>query len=168
MARPRVQSTNRYLVLLILMCAVVFALLRTPFAPLAVIICVALPWLPRFRLKVVELVGLVAVGAISSARIDSPAMALFMTFCGVLFGFVVHRSRGGNGIAGGTIAGCLALGGLGVAVGIRSYLDADPNEDGAYMGALIGPPMFLWIGSNAGFFFSVVLYLVARVAQRDH
>ncbi len=123
--------------------------------------------LPRVQFTVGRLLRLIICCAIVFALLRTPFWPLVLTFCLVLLGFLVHRSRGGNGIAGGTFAGCLTVGGFGIAVATQFYLVASPTEDGAYIGALCATPISLWIGLSVGFFLSVFLYLVARVVERD-
>jgi hypothetical protein len=60
---------------------------------------------PQFALR--ELMGLVALCAVGFALLTSPVAPLGIGVLVIIPGFVLERARGGTGIIGGMISGCL-------------------------------------------------------------
>ena len=62
---------------------------------------------PQSQFTLLELMGLVALCAVSFALLTTPAALLGAGVMVVVPGFVLDRARGGTGIIGGTVSGCL-------------------------------------------------------------
>jgi hypothetical protein len=123
MPSRRFQFGLAQLVKLVVLCALVFALLRTPFAPLVVMVCVVLP------------------------------------------GFLIGRSNGGNGILGGTAAGCLAGGIAAVAILIVLAFSRDAQNRDLGVALLFGPPSAVFWGTLFGAMISAALLCIVKFVQ---
>jgi hypothetical protein len=123
MPNRRFQFRVGQLLKLIVLCALVFALVRTPFAPLVVMVCIVLP------------------------------------------GFIIGRRNGGNGILGGTVAGCLAGGIAAVAILFVLAFSRDAQKGDLGVALLFGPPSAIFWGTLFGAMISVLLLCFTKFVQ---
>ena len=120
---------------------------------------------PRFQFTLRHLMWLVAVSAVASALLTTLAAPLIVAIAMIVPGFVVERYRGGTGIIGGTISGCLITTGLVAAFCVLAYY----SGNGSFAGLLSTfPSLYLlfvlslvWSGLA-----SIFLHLSLRALER--
>ncbi len=119
---------------------------------------------PRFQFTLRHLMWLVAVSAIASALLTTLAAPLVLAIAMIVPGFVIERIRGGTGIIGGTISGCMITTGLVAAFCVLAY-----SGNGSFAGLLSTfPSLYLlfvlsvvWSGIA-----SILLHLSLRALER--
>jgi hypothetical protein len=76
---------------------------------------------PQSQFTLLELMGLVALCALAFALLTTPASPVGAGVLVVVPGFVIERARGGTGIIGGTVSGCLIPVALALAWAVFEY-----------------------------------------------
>ena len=85
---------------------------------------------PRFQFTLRHLMWLVAVCAIASALLTTLAAPLVLAIAMIVPGFVIERIRGGTGIIGGTISGCMITTGLVAVFCVLAYYSGNGSFEG--------------------------------------
>jgi hypothetical protein len=91
------------------------------------------------------LIKLVAICAVFFALLRTPGAPLIVAIGFVLIGFAVDRAKGGMGIRGGTLGGCIGFFGIGISECVHFY--PVPRFDMA----------ILWLAPSVGFVAGTVI-----------
>jgi hypothetical protein len=106
--------------------------------------------LPRIRFTIRQLLGLIVICAVAFASLRTPFGFVVVAFAFVAPGFLIERSRGGDGVIGGGVSASLIAGGLVMA--------------GSALALAVGPPHARTL-SNASMIFvgSIAVSIIAFV-----
>jgi hypothetical protein len=120
--------------------------------------------LTRIRLTLGQLVKLIALCALVLAMLRTSAAPWIVLLGAILPGFLIGRAKGGTGIEGGTLSGCLVSAGFGIVICAYFYLYPEPGV------FLVGGPVFFIanlsvIGTISGALVSAALCGMIKMAR---
>jgi hypothetical protein len=122
---------------------------------------------PRFQFTLGQLVKLIFVCALVLPSLRTPGGAMVLALIGlVLPGYILDRIKGGTGIGGGILCGCLTFVGYGLISYIDAYLFRDPTV--VIGDPLLILPLFLVAGLLWGAAVSIALHFIVAKTNRTH
>jgi uncharacterized PurR-regulated membrane protein YhhQ (DUF165 family) len=124
--------------------------------------------LPRLRFTIRQLLGLIAICAVTFALLRTPFGFVLVPVGFVVPGFLIGRARGGDGVIGGAISASLIAGGLmlagsALAFALRPFHERTPwNAFGLVIVGSIAVSLMAFV---LGVVLSSILYAILKLIQ---